>query len=80
MVFLITLLNKPKVLIPCEISIQTIKHGSYFYLFHIPKFWDVTGEEAPTSTTHQQVVWRHCPECREAGKHHLLKFGSLLLD
>jgi hypothetical protein len=38
------------------------------------------GEEAPTSTTHQQVVWRHCPECYEAGKHHLLKFGFLLLD
>jgi hypothetical protein len=24
------------------------------------------GEEAPTSTTHQQFFWRHCPECREA--------------
>jgi hypothetical protein len=34
------------------------------------------GEEAPM---YQQVVWRH-PECREASKHHLLKFGSLLLD
>jgi hypothetical protein len=34
------------------------------------------GEEAPMSTTHQQVFWSHCPECREASKHHLLKFGS----
>jgi hypothetical protein len=25
--------------------------------------------------THQQYFWRHCPECREASKHHLLKFG-----
>jgi hypothetical protein len=26
--------------------------------------------------THQQYSWRHCPECHEASKHHLLKFGS----
>jgi hypothetical protein len=29
--------------------------------------------------THQQYFWRHCLECREASKHHLLKFGFLLL-
>jgi hypothetical protein len=29
--------------------------------------------------THQQVFWRHCPECHKASKHHLLKFGFLLL-
>jgi hypothetical protein len=42
MVFLIRLLNKAKVLIPCEISINTNIHGSYFNLFHISNFWDVT--------------------------------------
>jgi hypothetical protein len=26
-----------------------------------------------------QVFWRHCPEYHEASKHHLLKFGFLLL-
>jgi hypothetical protein len=26
--------------------------------------------------THQQYFWRHCPECHEARKSHLLKFGS----
>jgi hypothetical protein len=26
--------------------------------------------------THQQYFWRHCPECHEASKYHLLKFGS----
>jgi hypothetical protein len=29
--------------------------------------------------THQQYSWRHCPECHKASKHHLLKFGFLLL-
>jgi hypothetical protein len=29
--------------------------------------------------THQQYFWRHCTECRKASKHHLLKFGFLLL-
>jgi hypothetical protein len=29
--------------------------------------------------THQQYSLRHCLECREASKHHLLKFGFLLL-
>jgi hypothetical protein len=29
--------------------------------------------------THQQYFWRHCLECHEASKHHLLKFGFLLL-
>jgi hypothetical protein len=47
------------------------------YLFLLcAGFTLLLGEEAPT---HQQVVWRH-PECRKASKHHLLKFGSLLLD
>jgi hypothetical protein len=26
--------------------------------------------------THQPYSWRHCPECHEASKHYLLKFGS----
>jgi hypothetical protein len=26
--------------------------------------------------THQQYFWQRCPECHEASKHHLLKFGS----
>jgi hypothetical protein len=30
-------------------------------------------------TRRQQVFWRHCLECHEASKHHLLKFGFLLL-
>jgi hypothetical protein len=29
----------------------------------------------PTSS----CIWRPCPECHEASKHHLLKFGFLLL-
>jgi hypothetical protein len=29
--------------------------------------------------THQQYSWRHCPECHEASKYHLLKFDFLLL-
>jgi hypothetical protein len=29
--------------------------------------------------THQQYFWRHCPECHEASKNYLLKFGFLLL-
>jgi hypothetical protein len=27
----------------------------------------------------KQFIWCPCPECREASKHHLLKFGFLLL-
>jgi hypothetical protein len=27
----------------------------------------------------KQLIWRSCPECHEASKHHLLKFGFLLL-
>jgi hypothetical protein len=42
MAFLVMLLNKSKVLIPCKNSIKTSEHGSYFIYFHIPKFWDVT--------------------------------------
>jgi hypothetical protein len=26
-------------------------------------------------TRRQAVIWRPCPECHEASKHHLLKFG-----
>jgi hypothetical protein len=26
----------------------------------------------------KQLIWRPCPECHEASKHHLLKFGFLL--
>jgi hypothetical protein len=33
------------------------------------------GEDTPTSS----YIWRPCPECHEATKHHLLKFGFLLL-
>jgi hypothetical protein len=33
------------------------------------------GEDTPTSS----CIWRPCPECNEASKHHLLKFGFLLL-
>jgi hypothetical protein len=40
-IVLANILNKLKVLIPCEISINTNIHGSYFIYFHIPKFWDV---------------------------------------
>jgi hypothetical protein len=29
--------------------------------------------------TSLQVFWHHCPECHESSKHHLLKFGFLLL-
>jgi hypothetical protein len=27
----------------------------------------------------KQFIWRPCPECHEASKHHLLKFGFLIL-
>jgi hypothetical protein len=27
----------------------------------------------------KQLIWHPCPECHEASKHHLLKFGFLLL-
>jgi hypothetical protein len=27
----------------------------------------------------KQFIWRPCPECHQASKHHLLKFGFLLL-
>jgi hypothetical protein len=27
----------------------------------------------------KQFIWRPCPECHEASKHHLLKYGFLLL-
>jgi hypothetical protein len=33
------------------------------------------GKDTPTSS----CIWRPCPECHEAIKHHLLKFGFLLL-
>jgi hypothetical protein len=31
------------------------------------------------ATHRQAVIWRPCTECHEASKHHLLKFGFLLL-
>jgi hypothetical protein len=43
MVFLIKLFKK--VLIPCEISINSNIHGFYFYLFSHSKFWDVTANK-----------------------------------
>jgi hypothetical protein len=33
------------------------------------------GENTPTSS----CIWHPCPECHEASRHHLLKFGFLLL-
>jgi hypothetical protein len=33
------------------------------------------GDDTPTSSW----IWRPCPECHEASKHHLLKFGFLIL-
>jgi hypothetical protein len=56
------------------------KLGAKYLFVLCAGFTLLLGEEAPMSTAHQQVVWHHCPECREASKHHLLKFGSLLLD
>jgi hypothetical protein len=56
------------------------KLGANYLFVLCACFTLLLGEEAPTSTTHQQVVWRHCLECHEASKHHLLKFGFLLLD
>jgi hypothetical protein len=56
------------------------KLGAKYLFMLCAGFTLLLGEEAPTSTTHQQVVWCHCPECHEASKHHLLKFGSLILD
>jgi hypothetical protein len=52
------------------------KLGSKYLFVLCAGFTLLLDKEAPT---HQQVVWRHL-ECREASKHHLLKFGSLLLD
>jgi hypothetical protein len=52
------------------------KLGAKYLFVLCAGFTLLLGEEAPT---HQQIVWRH-PECREASKHHLLMFGSLLLD
>jgi hypothetical protein len=36
--------------------------------FHVAARWRCTS-----------IVWCHCLECHEASKHHLLKFGFLLL-
>jgi hypothetical protein len=55
------------------------KLGAKFLVVLCAGFTLLLGEEAPTSTMHQQVFWRHCPKCREASKHHLLRFGFLLL-
>jgi hypothetical protein len=55
------------------------KLGAKFLVVLCAGFTLLLGEEAPTSTMHQQVFYRHCPECREASKHHFLKFGFLLL-
>jgi hypothetical protein len=40
------------------------------------RFHVVVGEKLHTD---KQFIWRPCPECHEASKHHLLKFGFLLL-
>jgi hypothetical protein len=32
-----------------------------------------------SNTPTRSCIWRPCPECHEASKHHLLKFGCLLL-
>jgi hypothetical protein len=46
------------------------------YLFVLcAGFTLLLGEDTPTSS----CIWRPCPECHEASKHHLLKFGFLLL-
>jgi hypothetical protein len=40
------------------------------------RFHIVAGEKLHAD---KQLIWRPCPECHEASKHHLLKFGFLLL-
>jgi hypothetical protein len=45
------------------------------YLFVLCRFHVAAGGRH----VDKQFIWRHCPECHEASKHHLLKFGFLLL-
>jgi hypothetical protein len=40
------------------------------------RFHIATGEKLHAD---KQFIWCPCPECHEASKHHLLKFGFLLL-
>jgi hypothetical protein len=42
--------------------------GYVVWRFHVAARWRRTS-----------IVWRHCLECHEASKHHLLNFGFLLL-
>jgi hypothetical protein len=45
------------------------------YLFVLCRFHVAAGGRHAD----KQLIWRPCPECHEASKHHLLKFGFLLL-
>jgi hypothetical protein len=51
------------------------KLGAKFLVVLCAGFMLLLGEDTLTSS----CIWRPCPECHEASKHHLLKFGFLLL-
>jgi hypothetical protein len=51
------------------------KLGAKYLFVLCAGFTLLLGEDTPTSS----CIWCPCPECREASKHHLLKFGFLLL-
>jgi hypothetical protein len=51
------------------------KLGAKFLVVLCAGFALLLGEDTPISS----CIWRPCPECHEASKHHLLKFGFLLL-
>jgi hypothetical protein len=53
-----------------------IKVGSNVLSSIVCRFHVAAGEKIHAD---KQLIWRPCPECREASKHHLLKFGYLLL-
>jgi hypothetical protein len=48
------------------------KLGAKYLFVLCAGFTLLLGEDTPTSS----YIWRPCPECHEARKHHLLKFGS----
>jgi hypothetical protein len=52
---------------------------SFYHLIRSIVCLQQTGEIDNLLKTHQQYFWRHCLGCHKASKHHLLKFGFLLL-
>jgi hypothetical protein len=51
------------------------KLGAKFLVVLSAGFTLLVGEDMPTSS----CIWCPCPECHKASKHHLLKFGFIIL-